>query len=141
MFGENYLRVLLAAFNFIFAILSIALIALAIIYEEKLLSVSLYIEDLFITFPTLLLILGSLGFVFSILGCYCARTAHKGFFVAFIVALSCLMILELSISVIAFLNIDSELGNNTRSLMESQVTSTSASDITKFHQIEDLVST
>ncbi|KAK5644700.1 hypothetical protein RI129_006000 [Pyrocoelia pectoralis] len=138
MFGENCLRVLLTAFNFIFAILSLALIALAILYEEKLLSVTLYIEDIFITFPTLLLILGSLSFVFSILGCYCTRTAHKGIFMVFLIALSCLLALELSISVIAFLNINSELANNTKSLMEGQVTSTSANDIAKFHKIEEL---
>ncbi|KAF5307948.1 hypothetical protein FQR65_LT06515 [Abscondita terminalis] len=114
LFGENCLRVALIAFNFVFAILSIALIALSIIYTDKLSLVKLYVDGLFINFPILLLVLG-----------------------VFFVVLICVLALEMTVAVVAFLSVDSEIVETTKLIMIDQVTSPTTTE-ESFHEIEEL---
>ncbi|KAK4876367.1 hypothetical protein RN001_012789 [Aquatica leii] len=138
LFGENCLRVALVAFNFIFAILSVALIALSVIYSDKLSSVKLYVDELFINFPTLVLVLGILSFILSMFGCFCARSTNRRFFIVFLAVLFCILALELTVTVIAFSNIDSEVIETTSSIMIEQVTALNLTQEENFHQIEEL---
>ncbi|KAF2881758.1 hypothetical protein ILUMI_24400, partial [Ignelater luminosus] len=138
--NENVLRVALLAFNFIFLILSISLIALAIAYTQQLSAIKWYIGSDFISFPAVLLFLGSLSFIMSVAGCYSVKSKNRFFFIMFIATFVCLLILELTVAIIGFININTNVQEDVKSIMTSQITFKDTVDKANFHQVEKVVS-
>ncbi|KRT84644.1 Tetraspannin, partial [Oryctes borbonicus] len=126
--NETAVRVALVAFNFIFSILSVALIALGVVYVDDLELPKKYIGLDFFELPTLLIVLGSLSFVASLAGCYCARTDSQRLTKFFIIFLSVLLALELTISLISFFNMSSVSNSKVRAAMRDELESDDSSE-------------
>ncbi|XP_071050752.1 tetraspanin-5-like [Onthophagus taurus] len=134
--NENVVKFALLGFNFIFSILSVALIALGIVYGDELGLLKRYVGLEFLELPTLLIVLGCLSFAASLLGCYCARNNNQKLLKFFIVFIALLLALELTISLISFFNMDESLESNARNIMKVQLLSHVPSDKNEFHQVE-----
>jgi len=138
VFKENVLRVALIAASLIFSILSLALIALAVVYYRDLTPINLYIvDDNFFYLPAVLIVLGILSFISSIFGCYFVKNRNKTLIKLLVVLLTLLLAIELMISSIAFMNLNEEFTNSTMHIMKEQF-SKNATD--HFSELEDRVS-
>ncbi|KAK9693602.1 Tetraspanin family [Popillia japonica] len=134
--NETAVKVALVAFNFVFSILSVALIALGVVYVDDLVLPKKYIGLDFFELPTLLIVLGSLSFVASLAGCYCARTDSQRLTKFFIIFLSVLLALQLTISLISFLNMGNATSSKIGAIMRNQLQSEDEVEKESFHNIE-----
>lgn len=138
--NEGVVRILLVAFNFVFSILSIALIALGVVYIDGVWWPNDFASLNFIQLPILLIILGSLSFLVSLAGCYCSRSNNKTHLMIFVGCLVILLALELTVAFIAFTNLNENVENNTKAIVEHEYHNTSYGHRNKFHKLESFVS-
>ncbi|KAJ8917820.1 hypothetical protein NQ315_010729 [Exocentrus adspersus] len=133
--NEHVLRVALLVFSICFGVLSICLIALGIVYIDELGWPRRYIGLDFLELPTLIIILGGLSLVLAVVGCICAKSFNKPFYVFFGTTLCIVLCLELAIGIIAFKNSGESRRNQTQTLIEAQYRNSSFQDY--FHTIEE----
>ncbi|XP_018567949.1 tetraspanin-9-like [Anoplophora glabripennis] len=133
--NEHVLRVALLVFSICFGVLSVCLIALGVVYVDELGWPRRYIGLDFLELPTLVIILGGLSLVLAVVGCICAKSYSKPFYVFFGLTLCVVLCLELTIGVIAFKNSGESRRNQTQILMEIQYKNSSFHDF--FRSIEE----
>ncbi|XP_019866393.1 uncharacterized protein LOC109595484 [Aethina tumida] len=118
--NESVLRVALIIFCVIFGVLSISLISLGVVYMDDLWWPRRYVGLDFLALPTLVIILGSISFLMSIIGCWYAKTYNRKFFIGFICVLVVILCLELTISIISFDNMTGSKEKHIRKIMEEE---------------------
>ncbi|XP_065173247.1 23 kDa integral membrane protein-like [Atheta coriaria] len=103
--NENVLQALLIALNFIFALLSASLVGLGIVYIDDLSLIEIYVTKVsFLKLPIVLIILGALSFISSMVGCCIVRNCNVTFLRIYLIFLGLLLIAELTIGCMAFMN-------------------------------------
>nr|CAH7737078.1 unnamed protein product [Callosobruchus chinensis] len=114
---ENVLRVSLLVMSICFGILSISLIALGIAHVDELKWPRRYTGLNFVELPTFVIILGCMSLILAIGGCICSKSYNRIFYRWFLVTLILVLILQVSVSVMAFKTRSSQLDQKVESTL------------------------